>query len=47
MLNFPAAVNVKTGEIFQATFPDRGPDEDVRAARTFLGGSVSLSLRTK
>ncbi|XP_055507834.1 protein N-terminal asparagine amidohydrolase [Leucoraja erinacea] len=34
------AVNVKTGEIFQATFPDRGPDEDVRAARTFLGGSM-------
>ncbi|XP_051877116.1 protein N-terminal asparagine amidohydrolase [Pristis pectinata] len=34
------ATNVKTGEIFQATFPDRGPDEGLRSARTFLGGSM-------
>ncbi|XP_069761917.1 protein N-terminal asparagine amidohydrolase isoform X2 [Narcine bancroftii] len=34
------AINVKTGEIFRATFPDKGPDEDVRGARTFLGGSM-------
>ncbi|XP_067859343.1 protein N-terminal asparagine amidohydrolase isoform X2 [Heptranchias perlo] len=34
------AVNVKTGEIFHATFPDRGPDEDIRSARTFMGGSM-------
>ncbi|XP_067912336.1 protein N-terminal asparagine amidohydrolase [Heterodontus francisci] len=34
------AVNVKTGEIFHATFPDRGPDEVIRSARNFLGGSI-------
>ncbi|XP_072337919.1 protein N-terminal asparagine amidohydrolase isoform X3 [Scyliorhinus torazame] len=33
------AVNVKTGEIFHATFPDKGPDEVIRSARNFLGGS--------
>uniref|UniRef100_UPI00398E8635 protein N-terminal asparagine amidohydrolase n=1 Tax=Pristiophorus japonicus TaxID=55135 RepID=UPI00398E8635 len=33
-------VNVKTGEIFRATFPDKGPDEDTRSARTFMGGSM-------
>ncbi|XP_038676638.1 protein N-terminal asparagine amidohydrolase [Scyliorhinus canicula] len=34
------AINVKTGEIFHATFPDKGPDEVIRSARNFLGGSV-------
>ncbi|XP_072124938.1 protein N-terminal asparagine amidohydrolase isoform X1 [Mobula birostris] len=34
------AVDVKTGDIFQATFPERGPDEDIRSARTFLAGPM-------
>ncbi|XP_062999379.1 protein N-terminal asparagine amidohydrolase [Elgaria multicarinata webbii] len=34
------AANVKTGEIFHATFPDRGPDEDLRAASTFTGAKM-------
>ena len=31
------AVIVKTGEIFPATFPDRGPDQALRSARHFTG----------
>ena len=42
------AVNVKTGEIFPATFPEKGPDMPLRNARHFTGGhqvgSVSLKL---
>ncbi|XP_078097017.1 protein N-terminal asparagine amidohydrolase [Mustelus asterias] len=34
------AVSVKTGEIFHANFPDKGPDEVIRSARNLLGGSV-------
>ncbi|KYO30556.1 protein N-terminal asparagine amidohydrolase isoform X1 [Alligator mississippiensis] len=34
------AVNVKTGEIFHATFPDKGPDEDLRSARTLTGAKM-------
>ncbi|XP_072337917.1 protein N-terminal asparagine amidohydrolase isoform X1 [Scyliorhinus torazame] len=41
------AVNVKTGEIFHATFPDKGPDEVIRSARNFLGGSVSFESFSK
>ncbi|XP_020391199.2 protein N-terminal asparagine amidohydrolase isoform X1 [Rhincodon typus] len=41
------AVNVKTGDIFHATFPDRGPDEVIRAARTFLGGSIMSIYNAK
>lgn len=36
-----SAANVKTGEIFHATFPDRGPDEDMRSARVLAGAKVS------
>ncbi|XP_061455912.1 protein N-terminal asparagine amidohydrolase-like isoform X2 [Rhineura floridana] len=31
------AANVKTGKIFHATFPDKGPDEDLRSAIIFTG----------
>jgi len=31
-------VNVKTGDIFPAMFSDRGPDMDLRIARTLTGG---------
>ncbi|XP_076871935.1 protein N-terminal asparagine amidohydrolase [Brachyhypopomus gauderio] len=34
-------VNVKTGEVFPASFPYRGPAEDVRSARTFTGGQMA------
>ena len=30
-------VNVKTGEIFPATFPDKGPDMALRSTRQFTG----------
>ncbi|XP_048104234.1 protein N-terminal asparagine amidohydrolase isoform X2 [Alosa alosa] len=33
-------VNVKTGEVFPASFPTRGPAEDLRSARTFTGGQM-------
>ncbi|XP_053550338.1 protein N-terminal asparagine amidohydrolase isoform X2 [Bombina bombina] len=35
------AVNVKTGEIFKATFQDRGPDEDLRSTYILTGGSMT------
>lgn len=31
-------LNVKTGEIFPATFPDKGPDQALRCARQLTGG---------
>ena len=31
-------VNVKTGDIFPAQFTDKGPDMDIRYARTLTGG---------
>uniref|UniRef100_A0A4W4FDC9 Protein N-terminal asparagine amidohydrolase n=2 Tax=Electrophorus electricus TaxID=8005 RepID=A0A4W4FDC9_ELEEL len=34
-------VNIKTGEVFPASFPYRGPAEDVRSARTFTGGQMT------
>uniref|UniRef100_A0A3B1J5S9 N-terminal asparagine amidase n=1 Tax=Astyanax mexicanus TaxID=7994 RepID=A0A3B1J5S9_ASTMX len=34
-------VNVKTGEVFPASFPQRGPAEDLRSARTFTGGEMA------
>ncbi|XP_056391886.1 protein N-terminal asparagine amidohydrolase isoform X2 [Hyla sarda] len=34
------AVNVKTGEISKATFPDRQPDEDLRSAYILTGGHM-------
>ncbi|XP_024049956.2 protein N-terminal asparagine amidohydrolase isoform X2 [Terrapene carolina triunguis] len=35
------AVNVKTAEIFHATFPDKGPDEDLRSARMLTGSPMT------
>lgn len=30
-------VNIKTGEIFPATFPDKGPDQPLRSVRHLVG----------
>ncbi|CAG0884174.1 unnamed protein product [Darwinula stevensoni] len=38
------AVNVKTGEIFPATFPEKGPDMPLRNARHFTGGHQILDI---
>ncbi|XP_037766688.1 protein N-terminal asparagine amidohydrolase isoform X2 [Chelonia mydas] len=35
------AVNVKTAEIFHATFPDKGPDEDLRSAHMLTGAPMT------
>ncbi|KAK6632623.1 hypothetical protein RUM43_013391 [Polyplax serrata] len=37
-------VNVKTGEIFPATFPDKGPDPALRSARHLTGGQQVLDV---
>lgn len=38
-------VNIKTGEIFPCTFPDKGPDLELRQARNFTGGqNVSKAI---
>ncbi|NP_001333040.1 protein N-terminal asparagine amidohydrolase isoform 7 [Mus musculus] len=38
------AVNIKTAEIYRASFQDRGPEEQLRAARALAGGpSLSTS----
>ncbi|XP_062286441.1 protein N-terminal asparagine amidohydrolase [Scomber scombrus] len=34
-------VNVKTGEVFPASFPQKGPAEELRSARTFTGGQMA------
>nr|XP_054499491.1 protein N-terminal asparagine amidohydrolase isoform X3 [Agelaius phoeniceus] len=39
------AVNVKTAEIFPATFPVKGPDEDLRSAHTLTGAPPWLPLQ--
>lgn len=31
--------NVKTGEVFHATFPDKGPEIPLRSARQLTGSS--------
>uniref|UniRef100_A0A8C7MCB9 Protein N-terminal asparagine amidohydrolase-like n=1 Tax=Oncorhynchus kisutch TaxID=8019 RepID=A0A8C7MCB9_ONCKI len=31
-------INIKTGEVFPASFPHKGPAEELRSARTFTGG---------
>ncbi|XP_059168986.1 protein N-terminal asparagine amidohydrolase-like isoform X2 [Physella acuta] len=45
---FPAiygvAVNIETGEIFPATFPDKGPDLALRSARHFTGGKDNIII---
>ncbi|XP_038619213.1 protein N-terminal asparagine amidohydrolase [Tachyglossus aculeatus] len=33
-------VRVESGEIFRASFPERGPEEDLRSARSFSGGPM-------
>ncbi|MGH0130130.1 UNVERIFIED_CONTAM: hypothetical protein FKN15_041181 [Acipenser sinensis] len=38
---FGIGVNVKTGEVFPATFSLRGPEDDLRSARTFTGGQMA------
>ncbi|XP_051168650.1 protein N-terminal asparagine amidohydrolase isoform X1 [Leptopilina boulardi] len=37
-------LNVKTGEIFPATFPDKGPDQALRSARQLTGGQQVLDV---
>ncbi|XP_014666478.1 PREDICTED: protein N-terminal asparagine amidohydrolase-like, partial [Priapulus caudatus] len=37
-------INVKTGEIFPASFPDRGPDIALRSARLFAGTHQVLDI---
>uniref|UniRef100_A0A8D2G788 N-terminal asparagine amidase n=1 Tax=Theropithecus gelada TaxID=9565 RepID=A0A8D2G788_THEGE len=39
LLSF-TAVNIKTAEIYRASFQDRGPEEQLRAARTLAGGPM-------
>lgn len=34
-------VNVKTGDVFPASFPHKGPAEELRSARTFTGGQMA------
>lgn len=38
------AVNIRTGEIYPATFPDKGPDQPLRQARNFTGGQTVLDI---
>ncbi|CAG5129023.1 unnamed protein product [Candidula unifasciata] len=38
------AVDVKTGELFRATFPDKGPDLFLRSARHFTGGKENIVI---
>ena len=38
-------INVKSGDIFPAQFTDKGPDLDIRMARTLTGGdNVGVGL---
>ncbi|KAM9817755.1 protein N-terminal asparagine amidohydrolase isoform X1 [Syngnathus typhle] len=37
---YGVGVNVKTGKVFPANFPYKGPAEDLRSARTFTGGQM-------
>ncbi|CAB1344524.1 unnamed protein product [Coregonus sp. 'balchen'] len=34
-------INMKTGEVFPASFPYKGPAEELRSARTFTGGQMA------
>ncbi|MBN3320969.1 NTAN1 amidohydrolase, partial [Atractosteus spatula] len=34
-------VDVRSGDVFPASFPSRGPAEDLRSARTFAGGQMA------
>ncbi|XP_039285499.1 protein N-terminal asparagine amidohydrolase [Nilaparvata lugens] len=42
---FGAGVNVKTGEIFPATFPDKGPEQALRKARNLVGAKQVSNFR--
>lgn len=44
---YGVGVNVKTGEIFPATFPDKGPDLALRCARQLTGIPQVLSIEDK
>ena len=35
---YGVGVNVRTGDFFPAAFADKGPDMDIRNARTLTGG---------
>lgn len=41
---YGVGVNIKTGEIFPASFPDKGPDLQLRQARNFTGGQTVSRL---
>lgn len=41
---YGTGIDVKTGEIFPATFPDRGPDMALRSARHFTGSHQMLEI---
>ncbi|XP_025602936.1 protein N-terminal asparagine amidohydrolase [Athalia rosae] len=43
-LIYGIGVHVKTGEIFPATFPDKGPDQPLRTARQLTGGQQVLDI---
>uniref|UniRef100_A0A182TS13 Protein N-terminal asparagine amidohydrolase n=1 Tax=Anopheles melas TaxID=34690 RepID=A0A182TS13_9DIPT len=47
-INWPiiygVGVNIKTGEIFPANFPDKGPDLPLRMARHFTGSHQVLDI---
>lgn len=39
---YGVGVNIRTGEIFPATFPDKGPELPLRQARSFTGAQNVL-----
>ncbi|XP_017839964.1 protein N-terminal asparagine amidohydrolase isoform X2 [Drosophila busckii] len=41
---YGVGVNIKTGEIFPASFADRGPDRQLRDARIFMGSQTVLDV---
>jgi len=47
-INWPilygVGVTVKTGDIYPATFPDKGPEQELRAARRLTGGQQILDI---
>lgn len=50
-INWPiiygVGVNIRTGEIFPASFPDKGPDIPLRQARNFTGGQNVSARRAR
>lgn len=41
---YGVGVNIRTGEIFPATFPDKGPELSLRQARSFTGAQNVLDI---